>query len=628
MMTTSASLRRLLLRHVPGVASADVVPRGPFHFEARVSALPGFVFDAVKLESEQLLKQFKVAGVRAEVVEAPLVETTVRDQVPARLACAAFGGSQTLAGMKRTLVLAVPALGRLLVTEDDTSGSRVVRFQVGHEDGTCSGKLVNDVKAALRAAGYAGLPFEVVPISPDNPRNDLVNAGFLLPRREKRIVLATEEDEDVFASRIRALVAGNTERLGPIDDFTGTAVFSTPNFDSAVPVHCMMALYDRVYVEMPTHKDPATYFERHFGLSAADFHEFCRIGRIWPIFKFNLGNYPDEVVRPWLERPDLPFVTPRQLDYIALRHAWISNPIVSLLRNDREAARALLKLSINLNKRYAQSGPEAVARELVGSLCDAVESFEGLAFHRGHIALGNLSPGAVAVHGLSAHADAFESKGLAQTVEMDAYSATKDIATAQAFRASLNEGMIFNWPILNVVLPYFRNAPPVSGKSAVDTLAQLVDALELSYNRSIPAGEYAEIFDQAETRRIRAITAQLLEGSGDSTLRQELREKVMSLNLEVGRLRKSALEVGEVDVVGDLGKVGGVAFGTSAVLEAITTMLGLGLAKRIASDAFEKHVEDTGLGAKLDALRGAINQVSPAAVRIYRVRSKLEAERK
>ena len=99
------------------------------------------------------------------------------------------------------------------------------------------------------------------------------------------------------------------------------------------------------------------------------------------------------------------------------------------------------------------------------------------------------------------------------------------------------------------------------------------------------------------------------------------------MNLEVGRLRRSALEIGEVDVVGDLGKAGGVAFGTSAVLDAITTILGLGLAKRIASDAFEKHVEDNGLGAKLDSLRGAINQVSPAAVRIYRVRSKLEAKR-
>jgi hypothetical protein len=36
----------------------------------------------------------------------------------------------------------------------------------------------------------------------------------------------------------------------------------------------------------------------------------------------------------------------------------------------------------------------------------------------------------------------------------------------------------------------------VANKEAVNTLAQLVDALELRYNRSVPAAEYAEIFDQ------------------------------------------------------------------------------------------------------------------------------------
>ncbi|HEX2870837.1 MAG TPA: hypothetical protein VHP33_06260 [Polyangiaceae bacterium] len=625
-MTTTASLKRLLLRHVPGIASADIATVAPFRFEARLTALPGVEFEDVKAHANELLDRFRVAGVGATIMEGP-GDSTIRSDVPPRLALAAHLAGQTVSQLKKTLVAVVPALGRLVVVETKDPEPRGVRFEVGHEDGSCSAKLLGDVRAALLAVGYAGLPFDVAAIAPSNSLNQLKNSGFTVPRREPRIVRATEEDEDIYATRIQALVTGKVERFSPVDDFAGTAVFSTPSLKSSlVPIHCILPLYDRIYVEMlGSDKEPETYFERHFGMSREDFLEFTRLGRIMPVFKFNLGRYPREVIDPWLDRPDLPFISPRQLDFVALRHGWTSSPVLALLRNDREAARELLRVSIELNDRFAQSGPEAMAREIFAFLTQAAESFEGLAFHRGHIALGDLSPGAAAVQAFAAKAASFESKAIAQTVELDAHVASKDIALAQAFNASLNEGMMFNLPVLNAVLPFFRSAPPVIGQSAVDSLAQLVDVLELSYNRSVPAAEYAEVFDQAETKRIWAITAELLQGSGDSILRQELREKVLRLNGEVGRLRQKALEVGEVDVVGDLGKAGGLALGSGAIVNAVTTVLGLGLAKRIAANAFEEYVEGSELGTKLDKIRGAVNRVSPAAIRIYRVRSKLQA---
>jgi hypothetical protein len=58
-MTTTASLKRLLLRHVPGIASADIVTVAPFHFEARLTALPGVQFETVKAHANDLLDRFR-----------------------------------------------------------------------------------------------------------------------------------------------------------------------------------------------------------------------------------------------------------------------------------------------------------------------------------------------------------------------------------------------------------------------------------------------------------------------------------------------------------------------------------------------------------------------------------------
>jgi hypothetical protein len=626
MTATPENLKRLLLRHVPGLASAEVATVRPFQFEARITALPGHSFETVKLGAEALLDEFASAVVGFRIVEG--LPRDLEAKGPAWLRNAAHYSDQHPRRLKEALVDAVPALGRMIFTVLRDGPTNQLRFEVGHEDGTCSEKLVEDVRAALGAIGYAGMPFEVLPINPKTTVNHLYNAGFFLPRRDPQIVRATEEDEDTYAARIRALVSDNPERFSAVDDFEGTAVYATPTLRSAVPLHAILALYDRVYVEMmPKDKDPKTYFERNFRISAADFREFSRSGRVWPIFKFNLGNYPDEVVRPWLEQPGLPFISPRQLDYVTMRHAWVSSPILSFLRQDREAARVLLRVSQELEQRR-KKGAEAVTRQVVGWLSAAAESFEGIAFHRGHIAAGNLSPGAIAVYATGANAPRFKTKAIAQTIEMDAFGAAKDIMIAQAFNASLNEGMLFNWPVLNVVLPYFRQAPQVNTPPSTESIVQLVESLELSYDETVPASEYAAIFDLAETRRIRAITAELLRGLGTSVLREELRERVGALNQEIAKLRKHALEARDVDVVGDLAKGTGAAFGSHALFKVLSKVLGLGLAKKAGAVAFDKLVEDTALGSKLDRVRGAINRISPAAIRIYRVTSKLDEARR
>ena len=454
-----------------------------------------------------------------------------------------------------------------------------------------------------------------------------------MPRRNAMLSKLAEEDDDTFATRIRRLVNGDSDPVRLLDEHVGARILTTPALQPPLALSCLLPLYDRVFLQMPLwkHSEDSDYFEHHFGTTRDDFLVYCQSGRVVPIFKFSLGLYPPDVVAPWLDSYSLPYLSPRTFDYIALRHIWQSSPHLRLIRADPELA-AVLSASLQGTMHKGASTPEGRAtHEVLTWLLQGAELFEGLAWHRGHTLLANLSSGGPLAHLIGASPGLFKDQRDADMAAIETFGGVASLACAQAFDASLSEGMVASDAILQLILPFFRDEREAHSPTGTAKLATLVGSLDLSYSARIPAKEYLNVLDAAETRRIREIVHQLLGDGSDKDRTLELRDRVQVLNDQVAKIERRALETGTVDVVGDLAKVGttvatGVAPASSPAtlgLKMAAELLQVPLLKQLGGKAFEALVEDTRAGDVLDKVRGGLNGVSPAAIRLYRLRKKL-----
>lgn len=597
----------------------------PFRVRVAIRPKPGVPIDQAIADGQRVLDDEGIAAVAYEIVRQDEASLTspVSAPLPGSLQMASFASDQTGTGLLETLIKAVPTLSRAVIAKQNGDTTLLVA-ENDSVDG--SSGLVDRVGEALAAVGYAGLPLKVASLSANDRRNDLVNSGFVVPRRDTSLVKISEEDEDVFAQRIRRLIDGQTDAVPLLDGHVGARVLATPTLRPPLALSCLLPLYDRVFLQMPAwHRDHADYFEHHFGTSRADFLLYCERGRVVPIFKFNLGCYPGDVVAPWLENFALPLLSPRTFDYIALRHVWRTSPHLRLLRDNPDVAQVLSSF-VHASRQGGRASPEvAGTRDLFAWLLQGAEFFEGLAWHRGHTVLANLSQGGPLAHLIAASPRLFKNKELADTAAIETFASVANLACAQAFDASLTEGMLINESILDMVLPLFQDARESLTPGRTATLATLIDSLDLKYSARIPAKEYLDVLDEAETRRIREIAHQLLTDGKTDGATLELRERVRILNEQVSKIERKALETAGVDVVGDMTKVGATAASGSVSLglKLVGDLLQVPLLKSLGGRAFEALVDDTRAGDALDKLRGSLNRVSPAAIRLYRLRKKL-----
>jgi hypothetical protein len=120
-----------------------------------------------------------------------------------------------------------------------------------------------------------------------------------------------------------------------------------------------------------------------------------------------------------------------------------------------------------------------------------------------------------------------------------------------------------------------------------------------------------DIFDEANTRRIRALLGQLVQCE-DRHTELEIRELVQGFNQGVERIVRNAVEKADVSLVASgAGKAIGLP-SMNATLETASSIGGpLG------------RVVDAHIGTALDRVRGWINRVPSQSVRLYKIRRRV-----
>lgn len=112
-MPTFAALKRLLLRRVETIAQVALTYIGPFQIRISVKPSHGVAFADVKERTQEILARYGALGVSYKVVELEENTTTESPRTgQAVLRLAAFASDQTLAGIRQSLVKAIPSLGR------------------------------------------------------------------------------------------------------------------------------------------------------------------------------------------------------------------------------------------------------------------------------------------------------------------------------------------------------------------------------------------------------------------------------------------------------------------------------------------------------------------------------------
>lgn len=123
---------------------------------------------------------------------------------------------------------------------------------------------------------------------------------------------------------------------------------------------------------------------------------------------------------------------------------------------------------------------------------------------------------------------------------------------------------------------------------------------------------------------LRVLVQNLLDGVDGKSADSELRERVTRLKKEVQLISKKDLHISTADVLGDASSIAGSVTGGSAYgMVLLSKLLGGTVAGKLATRAVDS-ILDGPAGSGIDAARGALNGVSPQAIRLFRLRSKLK----
>jgi len=622
-MTTPATLVRKLRNRITDLDALEIAPLRSFVFKVSFSSKGPRPREEVEEDVKEVLAAEKTAGCHFKLEEFNPGNLQQKTSVPQCLLLAGLASDQSRSGLSQTLVAVVHDLAKVFIEEQQ---GKVVTFRVAREDGSAPQDFLDRVRTALGVIGYAGFTFEVKALDPKNPHHrDMNRAGFMVPSRHPRLVDFTEDDNDRYAQRIRRLVDDQHDEIPIVDLHCTGQVYLTPGVGQ-LDIGALLPLYERIYVELPMMRNTDRYFDDAYGLDQQTFIELCRAGAVVPVFRGNVGLYPESVWRQWLEDPSLPLISPRDTDFVGMRHLWNTSRFIRDLRKHPEQLRAIddvMRRILNAGKSTFQENRWLY--EVLGWMRQGAEEFEGIAFHRGTMALGNLSAGGAVAHLLASKSyKKFTDKDIADTIAIEGFVASQNIAIAQAFGASLFDNLVLNTSVLTAIAPMFQEAVEVNGRLETRRITELVKALEIHHSPRIPVGEYLDLMNEHETARMRVLVQNLIEGVDGKSADRELRERVTKLNKEVKSIDKKNLHISTADVLGDAFSIAGSASGGNAYgMVLLSKLLGGAVAGKLATKAINGLL-DGPAGAGIDAVRGALNGVSPQAIRIFRLRSKLK----
>ena len=606
-MPTRISVQRGLLARVPGLAGVWIEP-GPVSV---IHLVPEPQVDRKRLlaDANAALGELVAFPTAAEL---RVTEDASRAEGTGLIGVgrfAALTSSPTEDGIREGLVKLVPSIGRLVVQP----GLGTVRVLVADENNASPPEFLAKVTEAMNALGALGARYEVAQLQPSDTRNALQEVHFYIPTRDRRLDKLREDDEARFERRLRLLAENDDcETVPLIDNLKGERIFTTIGPKEG-PIGAFLPIYDHILLMMaPGHHEGDDYYVRNYGLSEQALFEYVRAGKIVPVFKFELGVYPEVVWRRFTEDLSLQWVSARDVDYACARYAWSSSEWLRVLRKDRRASQELFAQLRTLGRASKEA---RLLGAIIRSMLHGAEAFEGEFWRRGHLAAALYSPAMPLAEAIQQGTPLLSNS----MAPIEVNGAAMHISMGLALGAATYEGLVQNERLLLAVAERFRDSSEVVSASKGAEVKRVLDALALSYSNDIPPKEYIAIVDEANARRIREIVATLTQGHTIDGGDEELRERIRSYNHGVDTMMGKELSSGEITAVTALAAT---AFGVGWL-----KALGVGITTKLAEKAMAS-ADSTKAGDALDWMRGKLHGLPKETIRLYKIRSRLEKTRR
>ncbi|KUK30920.1 MAG: Uncharacterized protein XD63_1824, partial [Thermoanaerobacterales bacterium 50_218] len=364
-----------------------------------------------------------------------------------------------------------------------------------------------------------------------------------------------------------------------------------------------------------------------FSIKDKTFIRLVNAGRIIPVFHAPLHQYSPNTVIELVEASKGRGVLPRQLDGLTVLTMARQFPFWKTIRRNPGAAAEIYHL---LNYQMHDFGDDDFGALVLRSLKQVFENHllvaergEQWFLDVGRVAAGTLTAGGLVASFLDDFAQTVD-KEVLDTVMIETHGHAMNLTAARALGAVYSPALVINEKILNMVAHLQAGPRRQVSAVSVNQFDEVIKGLHVVRPDHVPLEEYLDVLNSSEAERVRRIVFDVIyRAQGDP---QKVKEEVDRLNREVLKWRRSKIVkaadrvIDVIDIVGlvlDKGPIPLGAFG-----EPVLSFFGMAI-KALFGDKIKEAVDAAVFAALEGRVFAALGGVSPAAVRISKVRSKI-----
>lgn len=633
-------LERALLFRVPGIVKINSVAGEPYSITVYIGDENGEILPEVLEIAEGVVE--KIRPVTSLVAVKPYKDgpgdAVPPAALPEEIKRAAVFTPPTKSDLEYLLKMGVNGC---IFAEAVTVRGGEIAVYIGGEDGSASPEMLEKAEQLLKViygnavkydvrdyrdyASYAGANRSPTPFFVDF-RFDPQRYG------DGSLLQLAKDDEERYCDLLPKLIDGEADpekELGCRFAKKGAALVDLGASEG--DLEALLTIFSSVYLYIPQDGERFSGSRAAtlpFSIKDKTFIRLVNAGRIIPVFHAPLHQYTPNTVIELVEASKGRAVLPRQLDGLTVLTMARQFPFwKEMRRNPGAAAEVFHLLKSHLRGFDGEDDLEALAlRALKKAFEDhllVAERGEQWFLDVGRLAAGILTPGGRIADFLNELAGAVDKKVL-DTVKIEASSYAMNMTAARALGAVYSPAHVVNENILDMVAHLHSGPRRRVSAVSVEQLDEVIKGLHLVRPGHVPLEEYFEVINSSEAKRVRRIIFDVIyRAQGDP---QKVKEEIDRFNSEVLKWRRSIIGKAAdrvIDVIDIVGLVlDKVPIPLGAFGEPVLSIFGIAV-NALFGDKIKEAVDAAVFAALEDRVFAALGGVSPAAVRLSKVRSKI-----
>ncbi|NLI13118.1 MAG: hypothetical protein GX425_10955 [Peptococcaceae bacterium] len=518
--------------------------------------------------------------------------------------------------------------------DTETVAGGVIDIFLGDEEGQVSQEMIKNAKMLLQEIFDSSVQCNIYDFNrspaakmPNKRPVHLIENSRFDPAlfQDRSLQVLAREDEEHFSDILSNLINGSGKERDVLKFRLpkGGAVYTDLQITEE-RLKLLLTLYSRVY--LPIRQDGKAFLNSPVvqTISTDTLLSLSRMGRIIPVFHAPLHQYDVKTVLSFMEDPNIKVILPRQLDGLTVLTLAKQFPFWKKFREDPQTAAEVHHIIQNVAQDLKKLGPVGelqghVLTETFNMHLTVAEMGEQWFLDKGHIAAGNLTAGGT-INSLINYSRIISSrsadqKAILDTVNIEAHVYSMNMAMARAFGAVYDATHVLNHMVLDLVARLQTGTKTDLLTPSINEMEAILKGCSIVCPEQVSLTDYLEVIHSSEAERLRGIITDVITDAQGSP--EKLIEEIERFNQEVVKWRKSKVQwvSNTIDFLG-IG-LDCALFPTGVSVPGVTSLLGLILKPLLGK------LDKTSLGKLEDRIFAAIGGVSPAAVRISKIRKKI-----